>query len=463
MNKELKAIEFFEKHGYYIYKDAFTKDEINELEKLIFQSSEADFDPLSQVVGAGIAKKKLKVNTLPVGVAQGIAKFKPGEPVGVAQGIAKFKPGEPVGVAQGIAKFKPVEPVGVAQGIAKFKPGEPVGVAQGIAKFKPGEPVGVAQGIAKFKPGEPVGVAQGIAKFKPGEPVGVAQGIAKFKPDEPVGVAQGIAKFKPGEPVGVAQGIAKFKPGEPVGVAQGIAKFKPGEPVGVAQGIAKFKPGEPVGVAQGIAKYPFNNALKITEEQSKRVNEGLNDVWKTNEKFKNYYENPQILSLVSKFLNTDSVKLLSDTVLNKPAYYGAASPLHRDAPFWKGLYPKNQINVWIPLQDTNEENGTLGYVSGSHKNIEQGIQDKPEILQADELELDKKLKEKFKFINLEKGDVLMHHSLTLHGTGPNLTEKPRLAYVVHYTPDDSYVEGNEFFKDLADSPTILKNGRLVEY
>ena len=191
------------------------------------------------------------------------------------------------------------------------------------------------------------------------------------------------------------------------------------------------------------------------------MNEGLNDVWQTSEEFKKYYSNPKLLSLVSSFLKTDSIKLLSDTVLNKPAHNGAASPIHRDAPFWKGLYPNNQVNIWIPLQDTNEENGTLGYVPGSHMNIDKTIQDKPEILQSHELELDEKLKNSFKFINLEKGDVLLHHSLTLHGTGPNLTEKPRLAYVVHYTPENSYVVGDEFFKDLADSPTILKNGRQV--
>ncbi|PFN97372.1 hypothetical protein COJ68_15920 [Bacillus cereus] len=264
-------------------------------------------------------------------------------------------------------------------------------------------------------------------------------------------------------PVGVAQGLHKIEAGAPIGVAQGLHKIEAGAPVGVAQGLHKIEAGAPVGVAQGLHTFEEVSSVvaqEVKENEMERRNEGLNELWEVNPNMRKFILNSELIKYVQGCMGVKDISLLSDTLLNKPANHGAASPLHRDAPFWKGLYPQNQINCWIPLQDTTVNNGTLGYIPGSHLDTEK-LSEKPDVLMEHDLTLTSNQKEQIQFIEVEAGDVLIHHSLTLHGTGPNLTDSTRLAYVLHYMPTDSYVEGNEMFKDISGCPQLVKNGQPV--
>jgi ectoine hydroxylase-related dioxygenase (phytanoyl-CoA dioxygenase family) len=38
---------------------------------------------------------------------------------------------------------------------------------------------------------------------------------------------------------------------------------------------------------------------------------------------------------------------------------------------------------------------------------------------------------------MKAGQVSFHHSLTFHGSGPNLTDQPRLSVVAHMMPGDT--------------------------
>ncbi|PET12078.1 hypothetical protein CN513_26950, partial [Bacillus cereus] len=231
----------------------------------------------------------------------------------------------------------------------------------------------------------------------------------------------------------------------------------------VAQGLHKIEAGAPVGVAQGLHTFEEVSSVvaqEVKENEMERRNEGLNELWEVNPNMRKFILNSELIKYVQGCMGVKDISLLSDTLLNKPANHGAASPLHRDAPFWKGLYPQNQINCWIPLQDTTVNNGTLGYIPGSHLDTEK-LSEKPDVLMEHDLTLTSNQKEQIQFIEVEAGDVLIHHSLTLHGTGPNLTDSTRLAYVLHYMPTDSYVEGNEMFKDISGCPQLVKNGQPV--
>jgi ectoine hydroxylase-related dioxygenase (phytanoyl-CoA dioxygenase family) len=473
-----KQVEEFKKNGYLLVKNVFSAEEIKELKREIYKCASKDLNHEGVAAAAGIIKHPINIKELPIGVAQGLHKFEGDAPIGVAQGLHKFEGDAPIGVAQGLHKFGGDTPIGVAQGLHKFEGDAPIGVAQGLHKFGGDTPIGVAQGLHKFEGDAPIGVAQGLHKFGGDTPIGVAQGLHKFEGDAPIGVAQGLHKFGGDTPIGVAQGLHKFEGDAPIGVAQGLHKFGGDTPIGVAQGLHKFEGDAPIGVAQGLHKfegdapigvaqglYKFQEDMTLAVAQDKnemeRKNEGLNELWKVNSNIRKFSLNAKLLEYVQACMGVQDISLLSDTLLNKPANNGAASPLHRDAPFWKGLYPQNQINCWIPLQDTHINNGCLGYIPGSHLDTE-NLSEKPDVLMEHDLTLTSDQKEKIKFIEVEAGDILIHHSLTLHGTGPNLTDSPRLAYVLHYMPTDSYVEGDEMFKDISDCPQLIRNGQPVK-
>ena len=103
---------------------------------------------------------------------------------------------------------------------------------------------------------------------------------------------------------------------------------------------------------------------------------------------------------------------------------------------------------WVALQDTDLTNGTMRMVVGSHKwgLIEGSGNDKKEM---------EEWKDTFarlagpnaqwseEPVFLKSGQVSFHHSLTFHGSGPNLSDQPRLCVISHMMPGDTYFKAGQ--------------------
>ncbi len=98
-------------------------------------------------------------------------------------------------------------------------------------------------------------------------------------------------------------------------------------------------------------------------------------------------------------------------------------PMHQD---WTIVDEQEfyAVNVWIPLTDTNEENGTLELMKGSHK--------WNEALRAPTLPmafagLEDKIKPKLTVVPAKKGEVIILNQATIHYSKPNTTDEIRPA------------------------------------
>ena len=76
--------------------------------------------------------------------------------------------------------------------------------------------------------------------------------------------------------------------------------------------------------------------------------------------------------LTSSNLIELSALLLNDTIIpknlayfNKPAIIGKATPPHQDGYYFK-IHPPIALTVWVALESSDEENGNVKYVKGSH-------------------------------------------------------------------------------------------------
>lgn len=119
--------------------------------------------------------------------------------------------------------------------------------------------------------------------------------------------------------------------------------------------------------------------------------------------------------------------LLEDKVIgknleyfNKPAKIGKPTPPHQDGYYFM-LNPSIAVTMWMALEPADEENGSVKYVKGSHLTgmrphgrtqtlgFSQGITD---FGTADD---------EANLVNIpaNPGDLLIHHSLTVHLAGPN--------------------------------------------
>ncbi len=144
--------------------------------------------------------------------------------------------------------------------------------------------------------------------------------------------------------------------------------------------------------------------------------------------------NPRLLEVLTRVIGPD-VQLHHTKMLVKPPEQGAPFPMHQDYPF----FPHTRHSVVaasIHLDDTNEENGCLRVVAGSHK---QGPLEAHGPSNTLEVPL-----EDGEPLPARAGDVLLFSYLTIHGSGLNTSEAARRNVLLQY-------------RDPADEP-VLENG-----
>ncbi len=107
---------------------------------------------------------------------------------------------------------------------------------------------------------------------------------------------------------------------------------------------------------------------------------------------------------------------------NKPPKIGKATPPHQDGYYFM-LQPQQALTMWLALEEVTEETGCVKYIRGSHLKgmrphgrtatlgFSQGIVD---FGTAADMENEVAFP-------AQPGDLLVHHSLTIHRAGANIT------------------------------------------
>lgn len=138
-------------------------------------------------------------------------------------------------------------------------------------------------------------------------------------------------------------------------------------------------------------------------------------------------------SEIAEFFLEDEVIGKTVEYFNKPPKIGKATPPHQDG-FYFMLNPSVAVTMWLALEEAGEDNGCVHYVKGSHLQamrphgktqtlgFSQGIVDFGN--EYDRANLVS--------IAAKPGDLLIHHSLTVHLAGSNQSEKSRRALGLIY-------------------------------
>ncbi len=165
--------------------------------------------------------------------------------------------------------------------------------------------------------------------------------------------------------------------------------------------------------------------------------------WWINDEVKDLVLDPLLGEIAAVLLSTDEVRLWHDQVIKKPGSSGKETPSgnvgwHQDYAYWTAANTPNMCTAWIALQDTDLENGGMRTLVGSHKTGL--IEDADTFYDSDLDALEKRFKDRVgnAWIDepciLKAGQASIHHALCFHGSGPNLTNRPRLSVVAHYMP-----------------------------
>ena len=153
-----------------------------------------------------------------------------------------------------------------------------------------------------------------------------------------------------------------------------------------------------------------------------------------------------VLGAVAAVLAGDDVRLWHDQLLYKPPSTRAAPRAvgwHTDCGYWKTCSSDTLLTAWVPFTEMTKELGPLTSIDGS---LHWPPNDHLDFFSSD---LDR-LEAGFRTGGapivkvpalLRRGHVSFHDCRTIHGSGPNLTDRPRRAIALHLQPAaNRYVE-----------------------
>jgi phytanoyl-CoA hydroxylase len=147
--------------------------------------------------------------------------------------------------------------------------------------------------------------------------------------------------------------------------------------------------------------------------------------------FLEFAKSPKLTGVLGELLG-HPLRLYGSQLFAKPARVGTVVPKHQDMAYWP-FDPPELITAWIALDDSTKENGCVRFFAGSHKlgmlphassNVSGnslGLAEHPAVNALPE-----------HAVEVARGSVVLHHSLTVHHSEPNRSDRDRRGLVYIY-------------------------------
>lgn len=159
-----------------------------------------------------------------------------------------------------------------------------------------------------------------------------------------------------------------------------------------------------------------------------------------------------ILDAVEGILGPD-IMLYSVEFLIKEPRTKAVVTMHQDLTYW-GMGEIDELTTaWLALSPATRASGCMDVVRASHKNpilphedtfdgdnlLSRGQEIRVQVADEDKVSME-----------LQPGEISFHHGLTIHGSGPNVSDDRRLGVVIRYlTPKIRKAGGERDYAHLA--------------
>jgi ectoine hydroxylase-related dioxygenase (phytanoyl-CoA dioxygenase family) len=147
---------------------------------------------------------------------------------------------------------------------------------------------------------------------------------------------------------------------------------------------------------------------------------------------------PLIGAIAARLARTDSIRLLDDQLVWKPARprhpTSTVTGWHSDGAYWSTCSSSRLLTAWIPLHDIAPDGGPLVVMAGSHH--WNGVRQLRHFNVPDLDTLQAQLRAEGHAVELvplalRAGQISFHHMWTVHASLPNTGLRPRLAYAIH--------------------------------
>lgn len=143
---------------------------------------------------------------------------------------------------------------------------------------------------------------------------------------------------------------------------------------------------------------------------------------------------PRILDVVEGILGPDILVYGAEYFIKEPRTRQIVS-MHQDLTYWGLGATSGMVTMWLALSPVTRASGCMDFVAGSHKNPilphEDTFDENNLLSRGQEIKVDVAEDDKIP-IELQPGQISLHHGLTIHGSGPNTSNDRRIGFVVRY-------------------------------
>ncbi len=141
---------------------------------------------------------------------------------------------------------------------------------------------------------------------------------------------------------------------------------------------------------------------------------------------------PSTLTVASRLIGGTAHVYMPFTAV-KAGGGGGVFDFHQDNNYTRHDPAVGSINIWVALVDMTPENGCLMVVPGSHKQGQLASRNSDDGDAHQKVDVDPKACFP---LRMRAGDAVAFTRWTLHGSGPNHTDEPRVAYALQYHRHD---------------------------
>jgi len=191
-------------------------------------------------------------------------------------------------------------------------------------------------------------------------------------------------------------------------------------------------------VAEVVPKLPEEAVFYEDKERSDTMMR-LDYMEKHDSYFDKLLRGERYTRLASTLLDDTAVPQYVEMFAKVPRI-GKPTPPHQDGNYFM-LDPNEALTFWLPIDPVDEENGCIRYVRGSHQRgmrhhersnvfgFSLGITDYGVEDENNETS-----------VRLQPGDAAIHHSMTIHRTDANPSDRPRRAIGLIYYAERAQVD-----------------------
>jgi hypothetical protein len=165
----------------------------------------------------------------------------------------------------------------------------------------------------------------------------------------------------------------------------------------------------------------------------------ISNIWWTGGAIRELTLDARLGKLATELLGCEGVVLWHDQLLNKPPLEeqdrkSGNVGFHQDWDYWQVCDQPDIVTASVALVDVDRHNGAMMMAPGSHNWGCMGFKVGDLAVQENTKRIhdpDGRQAE-LAYCEMPAGSVSFHHCKTLHGSGPNRTNSPRICMSIHY-------------------------------